>query len=46
MPERLSNYSGYDGAPSISPDGTKIIFESFDGFPDGSEGTSITLLNL
>lgn len=45
-PERLSNYSGYDGAPSISSDGTKIIFESFDGFPDGSEGTSITILNL
>jgi TolB protein len=45
-PERLSNYSGYDGAPSISSDGTKIIFESLDGFPDGSEGTSITLLNL
>jgi len=45
-PERLSNYSGYDGAPSISPDGTKIIFESFDDFPDGSQGTSITILNL
>ena len=44
--ERLSNYSGYDGAPSISSDGTKIIFESFDGFPDGSPGTSITILNL
>jgi TolB protein len=45
-PQRLSYYSGYDGAPSISSDGTKIIFESFDGFPDGSEGTSITILNL
>jgi TolB protein len=45
-PQRLSNDDGYDGAPSISPDGTKLIFESFDGFPDGSEGTSITLLNL
>jgi len=45
-PERLSNYSGYDGAPSISSDGSKIVFESFDGFPDGSQGTSITILNL
>jgi len=46
IPERISNYDGYDGAPSISPDGTKIIFESFNGDPDDSKGTSITVLNF
>ncbi len=45
-PERLSNYGGYDGAPSISSDGTKIVFESFNGDPDDSKGTTITVLNL
>lgn len=25
---RVTNYCGYDGAPSISPDGRKIVFES------------------
>lgn len=44
--EQLSTYDGYDGAPSISPDGTKIIFESYNGDPDDSKGTSITILNL
>ena len=46
MPIRLTNYSGYDGAPSISPDGTKIIFETSSGDPDESNGTSLWMLNL
>ncbi|MCD6566820.1 MAG: PD40 domain-containing protein [Bacteroidales bacterium] len=45
-PEQLSFYSGYDGAPSISPDGLKIIFESVNGDPDDSQGTFITVLDL
>lgn len=45
-PERLTDYDGYDGAPSISPDGTKLIFESFNVDPDASEGTSLTILDL
>ncbi len=45
-PVHLSNYDGYDGAPSISPDGTKIIFESYNGDPDDSPGTSLIILDL
>ena len=45
-PERLTNFDGYDGAPSISPDGTKLIFESSSSDPDRSDGTSLYLLNL
>lgn len=43
--ERLTNYGGYDGAPSISPEGSKLIFESYGGDPDGSNGTSLYLLD-
>lgn len=45
-PDRLTDYAGYDGAPSFSPDGTKLIFESFNGDPDNSTGTKLILLNL
>ena len=45
-PIRLTNYSGYDGAPSISPDGTKLIFETSSGDPDKSDGTSLWMLYL
>jgi len=45
-PIRLTNYDGYDGAPSISPDGTKLAFESVSSDPDKSDGTSLWLLNL
>jgi TolB protein len=45
-PERLSNYGGYDGAPSISSDGTKIVFESCSGDPDDSKGTILIILDL
>lgn len=43
---RLSNFSGYDGAPSISPKGNQLIFESVQGEPDNSSGTKLVLLNL
>ncbi len=45
-PIRLTNFDGYDGAPSISPDGTKLAFESSSSDPDKSDGTSLWLLNL
>ena len=35
----------YDGAPSVSPDGTKLAFESCEGEPDNSAGTKIRLLD-
>ena len=44
-PVRLTNYSGYDGAPSISADGTKLIFESTSNDPDLSGGADLWLLN-
>ncbi len=45
-PDRLTDYNGYDGAPSLSPGGTKLIFESFSSDPDNSAGTKLFLLNL
>jgi TolB protein len=45
-PVRLTNYSGYDGAPSISPDGTKLVFESCSKNPDNSQGTKLFIFNL
>ena len=41
---RLTNDDGYDGAPSISPDGKKIIFESSATDPDASAGTRLWAL--
>jgi len=43
---RITNYSGYDGAPSISPDGSKIAFESTDVDPDESAGTAIWIIDI
>jgi len=42
---RLTNYEGYDGAPSISLDGSKLSFESYGGIPDNSDGTSLYILD-
>jgi TolB protein len=42
---RVTRYDGYDGAPSWSPDGTQIAFESFAGEPDGSPGTSLWIID-
>ena len=46
QPERLTSYEGYDGAPSISPDGTKLIFETTSKDPDKSHGTKLWMLEL
>jgi len=44
---RVTHYSsGYDGAPSWSPDGTKIAFESSRGDPDESKGTSLWVIDV
>jgi len=43
---QLTNYSGYDGAPSISPDGTNLIFESSPIDPGESKGTSLWMIDL
>ena len=45
-PERMTNYEGYDGAPSISSNLSKIAFESYGGDPDDSEGTSIWMMEI
>jgi TolB protein len=45
-PVRLTDYEGYDGAPSISSDGGKLSFESFGGDPDESDGTSIWIAEI
>jgi TolB protein len=45
-PERLTNYEGYDGAPSISADGNMLAFESYGGDPDDSKGTSLFILRI
>ena len=43
---RLTIYKGYDGAPSISPNAKTLIFESSEGDPDESKGTSLWIMNL
>lgn len=43
--QRLSSYAGYDGAPSMSPRDTALVFESYNGDPDGSEGSTIWLMD-
>lgn len=43
---RLTRFRGYDGAPSWSPDGKRVIFESFPGDPDGSEGSTLFMIDV
>ncbi len=45
-PIRLTDFSGYDGAPSISRDGSRLVFESCNGDPEESSGTTIWMLKL
>jgi len=45
-PIRMTYYNGYDGAPSISPDGRQIVFESSPDSPEISSGTTIWILDI
>lgn len=40
-PVRVTDLDGYDGAPSWSPQGDILAFESSPGDPDGTSGTQI-----
>lgn len=42
---RVTNFGGYDGAPSWSPDGSQIAFESSPDDPDGSDGTTLWVID-
>lgn len=44
---KITNHkTGYDGAPSWSPDGSQVAFESCEGEPDGSTGTGIWIIRF
>lgn len=45
-PIRVTFHDGYDGAPSWSPDGTRIAFESYPGDPDYSSGTTLWVVDV
>lgn len=45
-PTRVTRFSGYDGAPSVSPDGVWVAFESVNKDPDNSSGTQIWIIQL
>lgn len=42
--QRLTFFGGYDGAPSVSPDNSRLTFESYSGDPDGSAGSTLWIL--
>jgi TolB protein len=43
---QLTEHEGYDGAPSWSPDGKKVAFESYPGDPDASSGTTLWIIDV
>ena len=45
-PLRLTQHAGYDGAPSWSPDGKRIAFESCSGDAEGSPGTTLWIIDV
>ncbi len=44
--KRLTDFSGYDGAVSISPDASQIVFESSEDEPDKSNATTLWLIDI
>ncbi len=42
---KVTDWAGYDGAPSWLPDGNCIVFESYAGDPDDSPGTTLWLFD-
>ncbi len=44
-PIQVTHFNGYDGAPSWSPNGKQIAFESSPGEPDNSSGTTIWIID-
>jgi len=45
-PVRLTSYGGYDGAPSWSPDGSQVAFESSAGDPEDHGGTTLWVIDV
>ncbi len=43
---RVTDYDGYDGAPSWSSDERTIAFESYPGDPDDSSGTTLWAIDV
>ncbi len=43
---QVTFFDGYDGAPSWSPDGNTIAFESYPGDPDDSSGTTLWVIDV
>ncbi len=43
---RLTEYGGYDGAPSWSPDGTRVAFESAAGDAEDQGGTTLWVIDV
>lgn len=43
---RVTDYDGYDGAPSWSSSGRSIAFESYPGDPDDSSGTTLWAIDV
>ena len=43
-PVQVTRFDGYDGAASVSSDGSMIVFESSRSDPDGSPGTRLWIL--